>query len=350
MLGKARGMNTKLLAIVSLFSAFVLPLLGKDIPDGTDHPLIKRYEGSEIAWYAQKNYDTLRLALEPVIFNYSEQKFDPYKKLDVEGRKTTIYYRIPDGIGTLEAIRNYENELNEKGFEILFSAAGDNLERNRGDNVVTEIYGASPANLNPGHPDMLSLTQPDRSKSHYLAAKLSRSGEGDVYASVFAIDGSFAAATAFKIPEKTTLVRLDVCETKALEQKMVTVSATQMEKSISENGKVALYGIYFDFNKAEVKPESAPTLAEITKFMQSRPSLNLLVVGHTDSMGSFESNKVLSQRRAEAVVGALSGEGVEAKRLFPVGVSFAAPVATNGTEEGRAKNRRVELVEMQAAR
>ncbi len=332
-----------LLALLSL----ALPVHGKDVAGAKDDPVIKRYEGSEIIWYGQKNYDALRLALEPVVFNYNEQKFDPYKKIEVEGRKATIYYRIPDGVGTLEVARNYENELKEKGFEILFSAAGDDLEHNRGDNVITEIYGLTPANANAGHPDMLSLTQPDRSKSHYISAKLSRPGGGEVYASVFIIEGGFAAASAFKIPEKTTLVRLDACETKAMEQKMVTVSATEMEKSISESGKVALYGIYFDFNKADVKPESEPTLAEITKLMQGKPALNVLVVGHTDAVGSFESNKTLSQRRAEAIVAALRGKGIESKRLFPVGVSFAAPFATNANEEGRAKNRRVELVEMQ---
>ncbi len=341
-------MNGKLIVIASLLGCFALPVRAKDVAGAKDHPLIKRYEGSDIVWYAHKNYDALRLALEPVVFNYNEQKFDPYKKLDIEGGKTTIYYRIPDGVGTLEAIRNYENELKKNGFEILFSAAGDSLEHNRGDNVATDVYGLTPANLNADHPDMIALTQPDRSKSHYLAAKLSRPEAGDVYASVFAIEGAWTAAGVFKIPEKTTVVRLDVCETKAMEQKMVTVSATEMEKSISENGRVALYGIYFDFNKADVKPESEPTLAEIGKLMQTKPSLNVLVVGHTDAMGSFESNKTLSQRRAEAVVTALSGKDVERKRLFPVGVSFAAPVATNATEEGRAKNRRVELVEMQA--
>ena len=118
----------------------------KDIAGAKDHPLIKRFAGSEIVWYSQKAYDSLRVLLEPIVFNYNEQKYDPYKKLEVEGRTTTIYYEIPAGIGTLEAVRQYENELKEKGFEILFSAAGDDLERNKGDNVATEIYGVTSAN------------------------------------------------------------------------------------------------------------------------------------------------------------------------------------------------------------
>lgn len=322
----------------------------KDVAAAKDHPLIKRVAGSGIVWYSQKAYDALRVLLEPVVFNYNEQKFDPYKKLEVEGRTTTIYYSIPAGIGTLEALRQYENDLKEKGFEILFSAAGENLERNRGDNVAAEIYGVTPANSNRDHPDKVSLLSVDKTKSHYAAAKLSRPDEGDVYATVYAIEASYQAAP-MKVLEHSTLVRLDICEVKPMQQKMVTVDASEMDKQISANGKVALYGILFDFNKAEVKPESDQALAEIAKLLKTRTGLKVLVVGHTDGVGNFETNRTLSQRRADAIVASLTSKhAIDLKRLFPVGVSFAAPVASNSTEEGRAKNRRVELVEMPEAK
>lgn len=114
-------------------------------------------------------------------------------------------------------------------------------------------------------------------------------------------------------------MQVDIIESKPMEEKMVTVSAEKMAGSIETSGKIALYGFYFDTNKTDLKPESAPTLAEIAK----------------------------PQRRAAAVVRELvSHHGVSAQRLFPFGVSYASPVATNETEEGRAKNRRVELVKM----
>lgn len=150
------------------------------------------------------------------------------------------------------------------------------------------------------------------------------------------------------IEKGQTAVQVDIIEAKPMEEKMVTVSAAEMEKQIHETGRVALYGIYFDFNKAEVKPESEPTLGEIAKLMEEKPALRILVVGHTDSVGSFEMNKTLSQKRAEAVVASLGSRKIGPKRMFPVGVSFAAPVTMNSTEEGRARNRRVELVEMSA--
>ena len=138
---------------------------------------------------------------------------------------------------------------------------------------------------------------------------------------------------------------LNICEEKAMTQE-VFADAKSMAQDISATGKVAVYGIYFDFNKADVKPESEPVLKEIAKLLKQNPKLNLYVVGHTDNVGSLATNMDLSQRRADAVVQALvSKHGVDAKRLKSHGVGPLCPVASNKTDEGCAKNRRVELVE-----
>jgi OOP family OmpA-OmpF porin len=127
---------------------------------------------------------------------------------------------------------------------------------------------------------------------------------------------------------------------------MVTVQASEMAKSIAGTGRIALYGIYFDFNKADVKPNSDPTLEQIAKLMKESPALKVLVVGHTDNVGTLPFNMDLSQRRAAAVVTTLTTRyGVGKERMTPLGVSFASPIASNKTDDGRAKNRRVELVE-----
>jgi outer membrane protein OmpA-like peptidoglycan-associated protein len=136
---------------------------------------------------------------------------------------------------------------------------------------------------------------------------------------------------------------LNICEEKAMTQE-VFADAKSMAQDISATGKVAIYGIYFDFNKADVKPESEPVLKEIAALLKQNPKL--YVVGHTDNVGSLAANMDLSQRRADAVVQALvSKHGVDASRLKAHGVGPLCPVASNKTEEGRAKNRRVELVE-----
>jgi outer membrane protein OmpA-like peptidoglycan-associated protein len=118
-----------------------------------------------------------------------------------------------------------------------------------------------------------------------------------------------------------------------------------MAKSIDADGRVALYGIYFDTGKADIKPESKASLDQISELLKQRPNLKLHVVGHTDNVGAVESNMVLSKRRAESVVAALSTTyNINRTRLTGNGVASLAPVKTNSTEEGRAKNRRVELV------
>lgn len=141
------------------------------------------------------------------------------------------------------------------------------------------------------------------------------------------------------------VVLLEVAETAAMDSGLVTVDAAAMAKEIDATGRVALYGIYFDTNRAELKPESDAALLEIVKLLQQDPKLTLLVVGHTDSVGGYDANMTLSSRRAAAVFEALTAKhGIAAARLRPVGVGMAAPVASNASEEGRARNRRVELV------
>jgi OOP family OmpA-OmpF porin len=125
----------------------------------------------------------------------------------------------------------------------------------------------------------------------------------------------------------------------------VLADAAAMKGDLKATGHVALYGIYFDTGKSEVKPESRAALEEIAKLLGQDPALKLKVVGHTDMTGAMEANVTLSLARADAVVKALvSQHGIAAPRLKGYGAGPIAPVATNDTEEGRAKNRRVELV------
>ena len=133
-------------------------------------------------------------------------------------------------------------------------------------------------------------------------------------------------------------------EKQAMNQDVVA-DASSMNKSINESGKATLYGIYFDTGKADVKPESEAALKEISKLLKDNATLKLYVVGHTDNTGTLEVNMKLSQDRAVAVVNALvSKYSVNASRLKACGDGPTAPLASNDSEEGRALNRRVELV------
>lgn len=125
----------------------------------------------------------------------------------------------------------------------------------------------------------------------------------------------------------------------------VVADANSLANSIKESGKVAVYGIYFDTGKSVLKPESQPTLKEITKLLNADPNLKLYVVGHTDNAGKFDANMKLSMDRAASVVNALVSQfSVNAGRLNACGDGPTSPVASNDKEEGRALNRRVELV------
>lgn len=318
-----KKMMTYLLGMFLLATsvAFAQP---EDAEGSKDHPLISRYPGSIIRYYDAKEFDEYVLPLGGLV------KGKLSKSQHLEGKVTRITYKASKGRSTLEIYRNYELALKKAGFEILFAAAGEEL----GDsyNWVRYFYES----LNPLRRGARDGLVDGASYQRYLSAKLSRP-EGDVYVSLYA---------PLSWLWKCTAVQLDVIEVKPMEVGLVTVDAEALAKDIARTGHVAVYGIYFDTGKADVKPESGPTLKEIAKLLRQNPKLKLYVVGHTDNVGTLAYNMDLSGRRAEAVASVLvSKYGIDAGRLHAVGVGFLAPVASNKTEQGRAKNRRVELVE-----
>ncbi len=125
----------------------------------------------------------------------------------------------------------------------------------------------------------------------------------------------------------------------------IVADAAAMANDINTTGHVAVYGIFFDSGKSLIKPESAQAIGEIAKLLKGQPGLKLFVVGHTDSQGLVDGNIALSQARAEAVLKVLTSEhGIAPGRLRSFGCGQFSPVASNDSDAGRAKNRRVELV------
>ena len=135
------------------------------------------------------------------------------------------------------------------------------------------------------------------------------------------------------------MIRLYVVEKKAMAQHIVA-DAAAFSNDLKSTGHVAVYGIHFDTAKSELKPESTPALQEVAKLLASDPSLKLWVVGHTDGVGAIDANMKLSQARAVTTT-----YKIAPARLKGYGVGPLAPVAPNAAEDGRAKNRRVELVQ-----
>ena len=217
----------------------------------------------------------------------------------------------------MEVSRNFETQLVKAGFETLVACDTDAC----GGIPFTEAI------------DVLPIPQMwvDGFDYRYYAGRKAEGGR-ETYASVLVSKNN-----------DQIYAQLTVVQIAALENKMVDAAA--MAKGLGEKGHIALYGIYFDTDKAVIKPESRPTLDEIAKLLTGQPRLNVIIVGHTDSQGSFDYNMNLSRQRAEAVAAALVHTYKIAKaRLRTAGVGLLAPVGSNATDEGRALNRRVELV------
>jgi len=151
--------------------------------------------------------------------------------------------------------------------------------------------------------------------------------------------------TWVEVRSYNNMYRIYIVEREIMKQEIVA-NAEAMENDITALGHVSVYGIFFDTGKSDLKPESSAALAEIAKLLQNNNTLKLYVVGHTDNVGTFESNMTLSKARADAVVRELVTKySIAADRLKAYGVSSLSPVASNKTEDGKAKNKRVELVE-----
>ena len=138
---------------------------------------------------------------------------------------------------------------------------------------------------------------------------------------------------------------LTTVKEKEMEQ-VLTADADGWAKQIAQSGRVSLYGINFDTGKATIRADSEPVLTEVAKLLKANPEWAMVVAGHTDNVGARASNLTLSKQRAQSVIAWLSGHGVEEARLVPAGFGDTRPVAENKEEEGRQKNRRVDLVKV----
>ncbi len=356
-------MRHLLLAAAALFlsslsaQAQVEPQFTKELTTnapGSSDLLLPRYAGSFILAQTRKDFDELILPLGKAIGSSYQTDADTklrYEKVEsVEGRLTRTVYVIPEGRSTLEVVRNYTNELESKGAKALFQCSkaecGEDFHKLHGVPRALKPEGTA---YNRARRDLTGnvLEYVDPSADQRLwVGKWERGGGSDVYVSIYAATqtggsmGNVSSALKGRV-----LVMLDVLETKAMQQNLAFVSAEQIGGALGKDGRVALYGILFDFDKAEIKPESDKQLVEMANLLKATPGLKVFIVGHTDNKGALAYNTDLSQRRAEAVAKALAAKhGIAADRMVAKGVGPLSPLAPNDNEDGQAKNRRVELV------
>lgn len=302
-----------------------------DIEGSADHPAVKRYEGAEIIKYNFQEYSDLTIAL-----GKARNSSEIEEEMSAEGAVTRLTYKVPLGRSPLEVIRNYEQDLQADGFTVIFGGGTNDLG-----SYFAEAAGYKEIKWPPNVP---ALTLNSDSQRYLVMEK--RDDDTSLLVALYAVENRFWASDLKDVEKGQVLLQVDIIERTEMEQKMVTITAKEMASVIATAGSIALYGIYFDSDKADLKPESVATITEIAIMLNDNDELNLLVVGHTDNAGSFSYNSELSEKRAATVVDELVRKhGIKADRLRPVGVSYACPVASNKSEEGRALNRRVELVE-----
>jgi flagellar motor protein MotB len=292
--------HQSLIAELLLFAILIIAApIAKAQNEG--HPLIKGFEGSVISGQEVKEFDEQTLVIGKV------QDDGSVKTVKLEGKITKIDYSDPENRSSLERIRNYEQAFKKAGFEIKFMCGKEEC----GHEIGIETIGFYP---------------PER----YLTAFQKRK-EGNVWIGVFVPAGPWS--------------KIIVVEEKPMETGMVKVTADFLKTNILKDGHVAVYGIYFDSGKSDIKPGSAEALTEIATLLKGNTSLQIHVVGHTDNVGKLNDNMELSQKRAEAVVrGLVTKHKVSSAQLQAEGVGPLAPIATNDSEEGRELNRRVEIV------
>jgi OmpA-OmpF porin, OOP family len=308
---------------------------GREASDGNEHPALPHVPGSKVVASERKEQGEMTIPLERVVFDLQTQKFNNFKTVSASGLLTRTLYELPTQSNPQEAVRFYETSLREAKGEILFSGAEGSLD-NGDDRFVDQVYhGRIPDRIY----NLLLLNR----ENAYLAGRYNWNGR-DVYVQVYTFANSEGRSTSLVRKGRVSAL-VETVEAGPAHPPTPLVTSEQMADEINRTGRIALYGLYFDTGRTDLKSESKPTLEQIADLLKREPNLKLLVVGHTDNVGNFETNRDLSQRRAESVVNALvTGFGIAPDRLIPFGVSYAAPVASNATPEGRSQNRRVELV------
>lgn len=307
-----------------------------DIDGVQEHPLVSRYPGQEIRWQHIENYMPYRVPVGPVT---GYRQIDDW--IETAGRVTRTFYRYQGADRTYgEIYQNYLEAFSAEGFEIL--GAG-NLPDRKGNGIGSRTWQnvlyAENAATKPGEVGtMFSGTSSSGGAGSIVARKDRAAGMVYVVLTVEQHSANYVG----------TLI--DVIEVEAVETGLVVVDAEAIGADIEEYGRVVLDGLFFDFDKATLQPQSAQALEQIATFLRDNADKQFYVVGHTDSVGTFSYNQKLSADRARAVVDELMQRyAIGATQLEPHGVGPLTPVFSNGTDAGRERNRRVELVERQRA-
>jgi OOP family OmpA-OmpF porin len=275
-----------LAATLIAFSATLLAQSTEDAPGCKDSKLLTRLPGCFIQACDNKDFDQAAIRTGP-----HKEENDPVKTL--EGAVETLSFECSGKTSPLQVVRNSAAALQKSGYQPVFNGKDEN--------------------------DYLSVTM--RKGDQWIQVSSNAGGDNNA----------------------TTFYAFKAVAVSGMKQDMVA-TAEAIASELQTSGRMALYGINFATNSATITPESDKVLTEIAALLKNQPEWKITVEGHTDNVGTKGANQALSQKRAEAVVAWLSTQKVDRARLAAAGFGDTKPVQDNATEEGRAKNRRVELV------
>jgi outer membrane protein OmpA-like peptidoglycan-associated protein len=271
-----------------------------NVEGAREHPLVKFYPQARVYEYDVKDFDGVEL-----VTGYDKAAETPATREEIEGRVTRYKTEHKPRTSALEIVRQYEGALKKSGLTVIVAGKG------------------------AGHPGL-----PIDDDDAFGAFRLDRDGKPAAYVNVEAMSAHTDPPVSY----------VTIVELRDMEQQLEAGSADKLFAALESDGRVPVYGINFDTGRASIRPESAAVLGTVKDLLASHGELTLRIEGHTDNVGSAAANRKLSEERAAAVRSWLVKNGIDGKRLKAAGFGDTQPVADNADEDGRAKNRRVELV------
>jgi OOP family OmpA-OmpF porin len=312
-----------------------------DLPGSKDPEGLRRIEGSEIIHYATSADEQYFLARGSGAAGAGFEKQER-----VQGSIVRVVYKALLGATSLDIFRAYQQMLAGLGFAETFRLDPGKLGTLTVKDFQQRFYFQADYAARKDRDD---TPFQDATNPYYLTARLVRGAETvNVAVYVAESDGLFWQEPGTKqtivLRFAQPVIGVDVMKARQVDFRPVEVTANDMAKALKGTGKIDIYGIYFDVDRTDLRPESRSTLEEVAKLLKADPTLRLEVAGHTDNTGGAAHNMQLSAGRAAAVVNALvTAYGIDRARLQTNGYGDTRPVAPNDTDQNRARNRRVEL-------
>lgn len=306
-----------------------------DVEGAIEHPLISKYENSCIVGYNVTKFDAVSIPISN-------------GEIVAEGKVIDFLYALDNSNNTtvLEVQKNFEEALESSGLEIVHSAFGKkkasfngSIRRNYPSIGGTDYIGSF-THLKDKN-CRLAFNHMGRNLENELAYFVAQGNKNETdYTLVIFIN---VARGNPEIVKDKIYIQAKIIESEAMETGKVTISS--IEDKIKNEGKEIFHNILFDFGSDKLTEKSFEVIKTLSDYLNANKDKNYYIVGHTDNVGSLNSNQSLSKKRAQAVLTVLTTKyGVSASQISAHGVGQLSPLAINTTEEGKALNRRVEIV------